>query len=50
LIAQALSYRSLPATHRGSAPTILGLNGRWAVPGTEYGQRIMALAEAMRQL
>jgi hypothetical protein len=50
LIAQALSYRSLPASHRNSAPTILGLNGRWAVPGTEYGQRIMALAEAMRQL
>ncbi len=50
LIAQALSYRSLPASHRNSARTILGLNGRWAVPGTEYGQRIMALAEAMRQL
>ena len=50
LIAKALSYRSLPASHRNSAPTILGLNGRWAVPGTEYGQRIMALAEAMRRL
>jgi hypothetical protein len=50
LIAQALGYRSLPASYRGSAPTILGLNGRWAVPGTDYGQRIMALAEAMRQL
>ena len=49
LIAKALGYRSLPASHRGSAPTILGLNGRWAVPGTQYGQRIMALAEAMRQ-
>ena len=50
LIAKALGYRSLPASHYGSAPTILGLNGRWAVPGTDYGQRIMALAEAMRQL
>jgi len=50
LIAQALGYRSLPASHRNSAPTILGLNGRWAVPGTEYGQRIMMLAEAMRRL
>jgi Mannosyl-glycoprotein endo-beta-N-acetylglucosaminidase len=49
LIAKALSYRALPASHRNSAPTILGLNGRWAVPGTEYGQRIMALAAAMRQ-
>ncbi len=50
LIAYALGYRSLPASHRGSAPTIVGLNGRWAVPGTDYGQRIMALAEAMRWL
>ena len=50
LIAKALSYRSLPASHRGIAPTILGLNGRWAVPGTDYGQRIMLLAEAMRRL
>jgi hypothetical protein len=48
LIAKALGYRSLPSSHRGIAPTILGLNGRWAVPGTEYGQRIMILAEAMR--
>jgi hypothetical protein len=50
LIARAIGSRSLPASHRGVAPTVLGLNGRWAVPGTEYGQRIMALAEAMRQL
>ena len=50
LIAHAVGYRSLPASHYGSAPTILGLNGRWAVPGTEYGQRIMALAESMRRL
>jgi hypothetical protein len=49
LVDQALGYRSLPASHRGVAPTILGLNGRWAVPGTEYGQRIMLLAEAMRR-
>jgi hypothetical protein len=50
LIAHAIGYRSLPASHYGCAPTILGLNGRWAVPGTEYGQRIMALAAAMRLL
>jgi hypothetical protein len=48
LIARAIGYRSLPASHYGCAPTIVGLNGRWAVPGTDYGQRIMALAEAMR--
>jgi hypothetical protein len=49
LIARALAYRTLPESYRGIAPTIIGLNGRWAVPGTEYGQRIMALAERMRQ-
>jgi hypothetical protein len=48
LIGWALLYRSLPASHRGVAPTIIGLNGRWAVPGTSYGQRIMALAQQMR--
>ena len=49
MIAYALSYRSLPSAYRGAAPTILGLNGRWAVPGTDYGQRIIALALQMRQ-
>ena len=32
----------------GIAPTIYGLNGRWAVPGSDYGQRIVALAHRMR--
>jgi hypothetical protein len=49
LIARALSYRPLPSSYRGVAPTITGLNGRWAVPGTDYGQRIMALAQRMRE-
>jgi hypothetical protein len=49
LIARALAYRSLPASYRGVAPTITGLNGRWAVPGTDYGQQIMALAQHMRE-
>jgi hypothetical protein len=49
LIERALSYRPLPASYRGVAPTILGLNGRWAVPGTQYGQSIIALARRMRQ-
>ena len=48
LIRRALAVRPLPASLRGVAPTILGLNGRWAVPGTSYGQRIMDLAERMR--
>lgn len=48
LIQQALSYRGLPASLRGSAPTWVGLNGRWAVPGTTYGQSIIDLARRMR--
>lgn len=48
LIQLALSYRPLPAGYRGIAPTILGLNGRWAYPGTTYGQSILALAAKMR--
>ena len=49
LIAQALAVRSLPVRYRGCAPTWEGLNGRWAVPGTTYAQRIAAVAAAMRR-
>src|SRR5262249_47458622 len=48
LIELALGYRPLPADYRGAAPTICGLNGRWAVPGTTYGQSIVGLAQRMR--
>jgi len=48
LIATALAVRPLPADLRGIAPTIPGLNGRWASPGTTYGQSIIALARRMR--
>jgi hypothetical protein len=48
LIAQALAYRPLPADYRGSAQLITDLNGRWAVPGTTYGQSILALRDRMR--
>mgnify|MGYP001066344381 CR=1 FL=1 len=48
LINYALSYRPLPANLRGVAPTITGLNGRWAVPGTTYGQSIVKLVRRMR--
>jgi hypothetical protein len=48
LIDRALGYRPLPDAYRGVAPTITGLNGRWAVPGTGYGQSIAALAQRMR--
>jgi hypothetical protein len=49
MIDYALSFRPLPASYRGAAPTIVGLNGKWAVPGTTYGQRIIDLAWRMRQ-
>ena len=32
---------------RGSAPTWTALNGKWAVPGTTYGQSILALYQQM---
>lgn len=48
LIAFALAVRPLAESRRGIAPTILGLNGVWAVPGTTYGQSIVALARRMR--
>jgi hypothetical protein len=48
LIERALAYRPLKNDYRGIAPTLNGLNGRWAVPGTSYGQSIAALARRMR--
>jgi hypothetical protein len=49
LIDWALDYRPLSDDYRGIAPMLNGLNGRWAVPGTSYGQSIAALARRMRQ-
>lgn len=49
LIQQALAWRPLPAEKRGVARSYVALNGRWAVPGTTYGQTIVALAKTMRQ-
>lgn len=48
LSARALSYRAMPASSRGIAPTIVGLNGRWAWPGTNYGQMILDLMQRMK--
>ena len=50
MIDKALAYRALPSTMRGIAPTIVGLNGRWAYPGTTYGQRILDVMMRLRQL
>jgi hypothetical protein len=44
----ALSFRPLGRLNRGVALTYPELNGRWAVPGAEYGQRILSLASRMR--
>jgi hypothetical protein len=41
-------FGALPASYRGVAPTLSGLNGRWAVPGTTYGASIAKIAEAIR--
>lgn len=48
LIDKALSYRPLPSHLRGVAPTIVGMNGKWAVPGTTYGQRILEVLVKLR--
>jgi len=44
MIARAVSYRALPASFRGAAPTWRGLNGRWAVPGPIYADKIAEIA------
>lgn len=47
LIKQALALRPLPLSFRGAAPRLQGLNGRWAVPGTTYADKIAAIANAI---
>jgi hypothetical protein len=42
LIETALAVRPLPVAYRGSAPTLQGLEGRWAVPGHNYAEAIAA--------
>lgn len=32
-------------TYKGAAPTWIGLNGKWAVPGSTYGQSLLGLYE-----
>lgn len=49
LIAQALAVRALPDSYRGCAPTLQGLNGRWAVPGTTYGATIASIMAAIQK-
>ena len=35
------------AKYRGIAPLWTGLNGRWAVPGPSYGQKILSIARTL---
>ena len=49
LIDLALGVRGLPAELRGCARGWADLDGRWAVPGTTYGESILALADRMRK-
>jgi len=48
LVARALGYRPLPTSYRGAAPTLRGLAGRWAVPGTTYPDKLAQIANAIR--
>jgi hypothetical protein len=50
LIETALAVRSLPAEYVGAAPTVGGLAGRWAVPGTGYRAAIVGVMERMRSV
>lgn len=47
IVAQALSYRTLPMHLQGSAPTLSGLGGTWAYPGTQYAQKIANIANGI---
>ena len=44
LVRVALIARPLSQRLRGVAPTWRGLNGRWAVPGTDYADKVAAIA------
>lgn len=48
LLAEALALRPLPASYRGVARTLRGLQGTWAVPGATYARRIADHANRMR--
>jgi len=49
LIRRALAWRPLPSSYRGAAPTLAGLRGRWAVPGTDYPDKLAAIARAIQR-
>lgn len=47
LIATALRWRPLPLRYRGCAPTLVGLEGTWAVPGDQYADALARHAQAI---
>lgn len=48
LVRKAMSVRPLANAFHGSAPTLAGLDGRWAVPGVGYGMKIAQIADHIR--
>lgn len=49
-IRKALTVRDLPVPLRGSAPTLNGLEGTWASPGTTYADSLAAVANRLVRL
>lgn len=49
LIKKALAYRPL-TRYRGEAPTLRGLNGRWAIPGHTYAQKLAEIANTIQRV
>jgi hypothetical protein len=47
LIETALALRPLPSSFRGMAPTLRGLNRRWAYPGQTYAQQVARVANTL---
>lgn len=47
IVNKALKYRTLPLHLHGVSPTLEGLNGRWAYPGTTYADKIALIANAI---
>lgn len=47
LIQAALAVRTLPASFRGCAPTLAGLRGTWANPGTVYPESLARRANEL---
>jgi hypothetical protein len=47
MVAKSPRAPKIPQRNRGAAPALNGLNGRWAVPGTTYGLKIAAVANAI---